>query len=186
MNIKRALIFPLSAWLLTASLTVPAEPRVVIDADRVTIEPQGSDAAEVLQVLAEKLGFSLSGQMEAAANSIDYALDDSIDRVINQLASPQSVIIMYDTDDNGQRRVSSVELLPTGDSDSQFLDNGKSVNFRPAKLTGDPAKDQHRLERQQRRDERHAQGLGRRNKPGFGEGVSKEELQQVREEALQR
>lgn len=157
--------------IMQLSLNAQAgEPVIMIDSntDMVSIDPQGNTSTSILEALSKKIGFQLVGKLEAGATVIDYPLNDTAQKLIEKLVKPQSVIVLFSTDDNGRQQVSQVELLPTGNAESQYLNDGEVVGFQPRKLTGDPEKDKFHMERDQRRAERHAQGLGRINQPNFG------------------
>ena len=101
---------------------------------------------------------------------------------IKHLVSPQSIIVIRKTDTNGISKISSVELLPTGTEQSDYLHTAPKTVYKQRKSTGDPKKDAFFIEKDKRRAERHARGLGRINQPNFGvvteEDIKEPEQQQ--------
>lgn len=170
-------LLSLVSLFCTSLFVHAAEPVITIDenTNTVSINSNGNTNAEILQALASKTGFELSGKLEIQAYIIDYPLTGKTQAIIEKLVKPQSVMVLTSTSKNGNKQVSQVELLPTGSADSQFLNDGKVVGFKQRKLTGDPEKDKFHMEKDKRRNERHARGLGRINQPNFGI-VTKEDI----------
>ena len=148
--------------------------------DMVIIRGNGETRSNIIEQLSKQAGFTVSGNLENRDEIIDYKIKDKTLSVIEHLVKPQSVIIMKKTDDAGTKHISSIELLPTGNEDSDYLPRSAPTIYKVRKPSGDPAADERHRLKDLRRAERHARGLGRINQPDFGI-VTKEEALQARQ-----
>jgi len=163
------LVPPTNAWSADATI-------VLGDNGTVDIHGNGDTAGNILASLAKLASIEISGDLAPRTDIIDYRLNEPVDDAIQHLVQPQSVVLTYSGDGADNRRVSRVELLPAGKEDSQYLNNGKVRGFKDYSRM-DPEKARFHMERDLRRQQRHAQGLGRVNQPNNGLVTREEALE---------
>lgn len=133
------------------SARLSAEPVIEIDVenDLVRIDPRGETASQVLISLATKAGFEMTGKLESEQVALNNEMQGSLKDIVNTLARPQSVAIIYSRDQKGKQYIRKVELLQTGTEDTKYMPNAEDA-YMPLEGT------QEQIERRIKNNERRA------------------------------
>ena len=107
-----------------------------VDEDRVTLNSNGADVAEVLRSLSEQAGFRLVLPARMSKQPLRLRMQDApLRRVLDRLLRAGSFVVITGDDD----RVVAIHVLPRGNEQTVFLDvvEGSGSQEEPREIPPD-------------------------------------------------